>query len=128
MPSSWLANASSVLIFYDLAGPETQTTCNEVYALFRAVGHTGSGPNKKPVTEDLSQTLRCRPRDLLVIKNRGHRPESSLIRMLTVGQAIRRVKIIARMNAHCMTGCWLCQDHSEVCCENEFVTSIESRD
>jgi hypothetical protein len=49
--------------------------------LFRVNRQTGSGPNKKSLTEDLFLTSSCGPRDLLVIKTGGHRPESTKIEM-----------------------------------------------
>ena len=64
--------------------------------LFRVNRRTGSGPNKKPLTEHLLLTSSCGPRDLLVIK-----PE-----------AINRSPPKLQCNAQRETGCRLCQDHT----------------
>ena len=45
--------------------------------LFRVDRRTGSGPNKKSLTEDLFLMSSCGPRDLLDIQTGGHRPEST---------------------------------------------------
>ena len=56
--------------------------CDEEHGtLFRVNRQTGSGPNKKSLTEDLFLRSSCGPRDLLVIKTGGHRPESTKIEM-----------------------------------------------
>ena len=62
--------------------------------LFRVNRRTGSGPNKKLLTEHLFLTSSCGPRDLLVIK-----PE-----------AINRSPPKLRCNAECGTSRRLCQE------------------
>jgi hypothetical protein len=46
-----------------------------------SIGKPVLGRTKKSLTEDLFLTSSCGPRDLLVIKTGGHRPESTKIEM-----------------------------------------------